>query len=72
MAVDGLLYHKVPLGRLKKLDATPLNRGKQGIKCSLLTDVNELPLLLTSCYGANTHDIKLVAVQTCRELHICL
>ncbi|GKQ68988.1 hypothetical protein KAM344_41530 [Aeromonas caviae] len=60
MAVDGWLYHKIALGWLKKTARNPTDRGKQGVKRSLLTDGNGLPLSL-AVTGANTHDIKLVA-----------
>jgi len=36
------------------------DRGKQGVKRSLMTDANGLPLAVVVA-GANTHDIKLVA-----------
>jgi transposase len=79
MAVDGRLYHEVSLSGLKKTGRNPTDRGKQGVKRSLLTDANGLPLSLVVT-GANTHDIKLVAdtldsLQTCRpgrRLHLCL
>ncbi len=79
MAVDGWLYHKIALGWLKKTARNPTDRGKQGVKRSLLTDGNGLPLSL-AVTGANTHDIKLVAdtldaFQTCRpgrRLPLCL
>ena len=79
MAVDGRLYHEVSLSGLKKTGRNPTDRGKQGVKRSLLTDANGLPLSLVVT-GANTHDIKLVAdtldsLQTCRpsrKLHLCL
>ena len=60
MAVDGWLYDEVSLGGLKKTGHNPTDRGKQGVKRSLLTDANGLPLSLVVT-GANTHDIKLVA-----------
>lgn len=60
MAVDGWLYDKIPAGRLKKTGRNPTDRGKQGVKRSLLTDANGLPLSLVVA-GANVHDIKLVA-----------
>ncbi|GHC06461.1 hypothetical protein GCM10007290_39090 [Providencia stuartii] len=55
------------------------DRGKQCVKCSLLTDANGLPLSLVVA-TANTHDIKLVAdtldaLQTGRpgqKLRLCL
>lgn len=79
MAVDGWLYHKVSPGWLKKTGRNPTDRGKQGVKRSLLTDANGLPLSLVVT-GANRHDIKLVAdtldgLQACRpgrRLPLCL
>ncbi|OKV36166.1 IS5 family transposase, partial [Escherichia coli] len=47
-------------GRLKKTGKNPTDRGKRGVKRSLMTDGNGLPLALVVA-GANTHDIKLVA-----------
>ncbi|VXC71108.1 hypothetical protein YERSI8AC_140003 [Enterobacterales bacterium 8AC] len=43
----------------KKTGRNPTDRGKQGVKRSLLTDANGLPL---SCVisAANVHDINLV------------
>lgn len=60
MAVDGWLYDQITAGRLKKTGRNPTGRGKQGVKRSLMTDANGLPLALIVA-GANTHDIKLVA-----------
>ncbi len=79
MAVDGWLYDEVTAGRLKKTGRNPTDRGKQGVKRSLMTDANGLPLSLVVS-GANTHDIKLVAdtldaLQTGRrgrKLRLCL
>ncbi len=56
MAVDGWLYDEVTAGRLKKTGRNPTDRGKQGVKRSLMTDANGLPLSLVVS-GANTHDI---------------
>lgn len=79
MALPGWLYDKSPPGRHKKTGRNPTDRGKQGVKRSLLTDANGLPL---SCVisAANVHDIKLVeetldALQTGKpgaRLHLCL
>lgn len=60
MAVDGWLYDQITAGRLKKTGKNPTDRGKRGVKRSLMTDGNGLPLALVVA-GANTHDIKLVA-----------
>ena len=79
MAVDGWLYNQITAGRLKKTGKNPTDRGKQGVKRSLMTDGNGLPLALVVA-GANTHDIKLVtdtldALQTGRpgkRLRLCM
>ena len=60
MAVDGWLYDQITAGRLKKTGRNPTDRGIRGVKRSLMTDGNGLPLALVVA-GANTHDIKLVA-----------
>lgn len=51
---------KSPLTGSKKTGRNHTDRGKQGVKRSLMTDANGLPLAL-AVTGANTHDIKLVA-----------
>ncbi|WP_440137936.1 IS5 family transposase [Providencia vermicola] len=58
---NGLLacMTKSPLAG-KKTGKNPTDRGKRGVKRSLMTDGNGLPLALVVA-GANTHDIKLVA-----------
>ena len=79
MVVDGWLHDQISACRLKKTGRNPTARGKQGVKRSLMTDANGLPLSLVVS-GANTHDIKLVedtldALQTGRpgrRLHLCL
>lgn len=79
MVVDGWLHDKIAAVRLKKTGRNPTDRGKQGVKRSLLTDANGLPLSLVVS-AANTHDIKLVAdtldaLQTGRpgqKLRLCL
>lgn len=60
VAVNGWLYDEISAGRLKKTGRNPTDRGKQGVKRSLMTDANGLPLSVVVA-GANTHDIKLVA-----------
>lgn len=60
MVVDGRLYDQIPAVRNKKTGRNPTDRGKQGVKRSLMTDVNGLPLSLVVA-AANTHDIKRVA-----------
>lgn len=54
---------KSPLSGTKKQARNPTDRGKQGVKRSLLTDANGLPLSLVVA-AANTHDIKLVCRYT--------
>lgn len=60
MAIDGWLHDQIPVGWVKKTGRNPTDRGKQGVKRSLMTDAKGLPLSLAVA-GANTHDIKLVA-----------
>ena len=60
MVINGWLYDQIPPGRLKKTGRNPTDRGKQGVKRSLMTDANGLPLAMTVAQ-ANTHDIRLVA-----------
>jgi hypothetical protein len=79
MIVDGWLHDKIATCRLKKTGRNPTDRGKQGVKRSLMADANGLPLSLVVA-GANTHDIKLVedtldGLQTGRpgqRLRLCL
>lgn len=58
MVIDGRLHDQIAAGRHKKTGRNATDRGKQGVKRSLMTGANGLPL---SVAGANTHDIKLVA-----------
>lgn len=77
LSMDGCMT-KSPLAG-SKTGRNPTERGKQGVKRSLMTDANGLPLSLVVA-GANTHDIKLVAdtldaLQTGRHgrrLHLCM
>lgn len=70
---------KSPLSGTKKTGRNPTDRGKQGVKRSLLTDANEFPMSLVVA-AANTNDIKRVAdtldaLQTGRpgqKLRLCL
>ena len=79
MVVSGQLYDKITAVRNKKPGRNPTDRGKQGVKRSLMTDANGLPLSLVVA-AANTHDIKRVAdtpdaLQTGRpgqKLRLCL
>ena len=56
--MDGCMT-KSPLAGSKKTGRNPTDRGKQGVKRSLMTDAKRLSLSLVVA-GANTHDIKLV------------
>ncbi|HFS5768490.1 TPA: IS5 family transposase [Providencia rettgeri] len=76
LSMDGCMT-KSPLAG-KKTGKNPTDRGKQGVKRSLMTDGNGLPLALVVA-GANTHDIKLAdtldALQTGRpgkRLRLCM
>ena len=60
MAVDGWLHDKITAVRFKKTGHNSTDRGKQGVKRSLMTDANGLPRSVVVA-GANTYDIKLVA-----------
>ncbi|WP_460431535.1 IS5 family transposase [Azotobacter salinestris] len=57
LSMDGAMT-KAPLAG-KKTGANPTDRGKQGVKRSLLTDARGIPLAVT-IDGANRHDMKLV------------
>lgn len=57
--INGWLSNKSAFSWLKKTANNPTDRAKQGVKRSLLTDANGLPLAVVSD-GANVHDIKLV------------
>ena len=59
MAIDGWSDDKGPAIGLKKTGANPTDRGKQGVKRSLLTEAAGIPLAL-AIEGANRHDMKLV------------
>lgn len=79
MVANGRLHDQITVVGNKKTGRNPTDRGKQGVKRSLLTDANGLPLSLVVA-AANTHDIKLVAdtldaLQTGRpgqKLRLCL
>lgn len=60
MVVNGRLHDQITTVGNKKTGRNPADRGKQGVKHSLLTDAGGLPLSLFAA-AANTHDIKLVA-----------
>jgi transposase len=55
--MDGAMT-KAPLGG-KKTGRNPTDRGKSGVKRSLLTDGNDIPIGL-AIDGANRHDMRLV------------
>jgi putative transposase len=57
LSMDGAMT-KAPLGG-KKTGRNPTDRGKRGVKRSLLTDGHGVPIGLT-VDGANRHDMKLV------------
>jgi putative transposase len=59
VAVDGWCHDESAVGRLKKTGANPTDRGKQGVKRSLLTEATGIPLAVV-IDGANRHDMKLV------------
>ena len=76
MALDGSL-HKAPLGR-KKTGPNPTDRGKGGVKRSLLTEARGIPVGLV-LDGTNRHDIKLTestlssfppAAEAARQVHL--
>ncbi|MGH2508602.1 MAG: IS5 family transposase, partial [Ktedonobacteraceae bacterium] len=56
-AVDGAMT-KAPFGKTAT-GANPTDRGKSGVKCSLLTDGAGIPLAIV-IDGANRHDVKLI------------
>lgn len=59
VAVDGWRDDEGAAGRFKKTGANPTDRGKQGVKRSLLTEASGIPLAIV-IDGANRHDMKLV------------
>ncbi len=59
VAVDGWSDDQGPCGRFKKTGPNPTDRGKQGVKRSLLTEAAGIPIAL-AIDGANRHDMKLV------------
>lgn len=58
LSMDGAMT-KAPLAGTEKTGPNPTDRGKQGVKRSLLTEGNGIPLAL-AIDGANRHDMKLV------------
>lgn len=59
MAVDGWSDDQSAGGRFKKTGPNPTDRGKQGVKRSLLTEAAGIPIAV-AIDGANRHDMKLV------------
>ena len=58
LAMDGAMT-KAPLAGSKKTGPNPKDRGKQGVKRSVLTEGSGIPVAL-AIDGANRHDMKLV------------
>lgn len=59
VAVDGWSDDEGAIGGFKKTGANPTDRGKQGVKRSLLTEAAGIPIAV-AIDGANRHDMKLV------------
>ena len=59
LVVDGWRHDEGTAFGLKKTGPNPTDRGKQGVKRSLLTEGAGIPLAL-AIEGANRHDMKLV------------
>ena len=59
LAVDGRSDDEGTAFGLKKTGPNPTDRGKQGVKRSLLTEATGIPLAIV-IDGANRHDMKLV------------
>jgi transposase len=59
LVVNGWRNEQSAVVWLKKIGPNPTDRGKQGVKRSLLTEAAGIPLAL-SIDGANRHDMKLV------------
>lgn len=60
VVVDGWRNDQGPVGGVKKTGANPTDRGKQGVKRSLLTEAAGIPIAV-AIDGANRHDMKLVS-----------
>lgn len=58
LAVDGWSHDQGAGSGFKKTGANPTDRGKQGVKRSLLTEAAGIPIAL-AIDGANRHDMKL-------------
>lgn len=59
LAIDGRSDDEGACGGFKKTGANPTDRGKQGVKRSLLTEAAGIPVAI-AIDGANRHDMKLV------------
>jgi transposase len=59
LVVDGWCNDEGPGGWFKKTGANPTDRGKQGVKRSLLTEAAGIPIGI-AIDGANRHDMKMV------------
>ena len=59
MAVDGWSDDEGAIVKVKKTGPNPTDRGKQGVKRSLLTEATGIPVVLV-IDGANRNDVKLV------------
>lgn len=59
LACDGWRHDQGACRGLKKTGANPTDRGKQGVKRSLLTEAIGIPIAV-AIDGANRHDMKLV------------
>jgi putative transposase len=59
VVVPGWRPDQGAVGRDKKTGRNPTDRGKQGVKRSLLTEARGIPLAV-AVEGANRHDLKLV------------
>lgn len=68
LGINGRRCNQSPACRRKKTGANPTDRGKQGVKRSLLTDAAGIPLSV-AVDGANRHDAGLVE-ETLKSLQI--
>ena len=59
LAVDGWSDDEGAIVKVKKTGPNPTDRGKQGVKRSLLTEATGIPVVLV-IDGANRNDVKLV------------
>jgi transposase len=59
LGIDGWSHDEGTVGGFKKTGPNPTDRGKQGVKRSLLTEAGGVPVAV-AIDGANRHDMKLV------------